>query len=101
MVGGKVASAGYPSSHVGGRGGAAVALPGVTWDYLRFVRATTVKWRPAAGTFEGWPKAAKDITVLDPCMGSGHFLVFALPILVAMRMQEEGLSLSAAVDCGA
>ena len=32
------------------------------------------------------------ITVLDPCMGSGHFLVFALPILVAFRMAEEGLS---------
>ena len=55
-------------------------------------------WRPAAGDFEGWPKAAKDITVLDPCMGSGHFLVFALPILVAFRMAEEGLSREAAVD---
>jgi Putative ATP-dependent Lon protease len=30
--------------------------------------------------------------VLDPCMGSGHFLVFALPILVAFRMVEDGLS---------
>ena len=40
----------------------------------------------------GWPKAAKDLTVLDPCMGSGHFLVFALPMLVAMRMQEERLA---------
>ena len=58
-----------------------------------FCRATTAKWRPAAGTFDGWPKAAKEITVLDPCMGSGHFLVFALPMLVAMRMREEGLSL--------
>ena len=47
-------------------------------------------WRPAAGTFEGWPKAAKDFTVLDPCMGSGHFLVFALPILVAFRTRRKG-----------
>ena len=31
--------------------------------------------------------------VLDPCMGSGHFLVFALRILARMRMEEEGLSL--------
>jgi hypothetical protein len=31
-------------------------------------------------------------------MGSGHFLVFALPILVAFRMTEEGLSQSDAVD---
>jgi N-6 DNA Methylase len=55
-------------------------------------------WRPAAGTFDGWPRAARDITVLDPCMGSGHFLVFALPILVALRMTEDGLSRPGAVD---
>lgn len=75
----------------------------IDWAYLRFVRDTAEDgtegpWRPAAGVFEGWPKAAKDITVLDPCMGSGHFLVFALPIFVAFRMAEEGLSESAAVD---
>ena len=73
------------------------------WTYLRFVRdkeenGTEGPWRPAAGTFMGWPKAAKDLTLLDPCMGSGHFLVFALPILVSFRMAEEGLSEMAAVD---
>ena len=73
------------------------------WTYLRFVRdkgddGAEGPWRPAAGTFEGWPKSAKDLTVLDPCMGSGHFLVFALPILAAIRMDEEGLSETAAVD---
>ena len=31
-------------------------------------------------------------------MGSGHFLVFALPILIAFRMTEEGLSRNSAVD---
>ena len=80
--------------------------PGYRWTYLRFVREPregethedrTGPWRPAAGAFEGWPKAAKDITVLDPCMGSGHFLVFALPILVAFRRAEEGLDERAAV----
>ena len=72
----------------------------VEWTYLRFVRdaANDGQWRPAAGTFEGWPTAAKNITVLDPCMGSGHFLVFALLMLVALRMAEEGLSREAAVD---
>lgn len=75
----------------------------VDWTYLRFVRdeiedGTEGPWRPAAGTFDGWPNAAKDITVLDPCMGSGHFLVFALPILVAFRMGEESLSERDAVD---
>lgn len=82
---------------------AACAPDGITWTYLRFVRDTgedgaQSPWRPAAGTFEGWPKDAADITLLDPCMGSGHFLVFALPILVAFRMAEEGLSREAAVE---
>src|SRR5205814_4088716 len=54
-------------------------------------------WRPAAGTFDGWPKAAKNIRVLDPCMGSGHFLVFALVILARQRMEEERLTSAQAV----
>ena len=75
----------------------------VEWNYLRFVRdkagnGTEGPWRPAAGSFEGWPDAAKDVTMLDPCMGSGHFLVFALPILVAFRMTEEGLGQEASVE---
>lgn len=82
---------------------AACRVGEVDWTYLRFVRdeaegGAEGLWRPAAGTFDGWPKAAKDITVLDPCMGSGHFLVFALPILVAFRMAEGGLSERDAVD---
>jgi len=81
----------------------ACALGNINWEYLRFVRdkdvdATTCTWRPAAGAFEGWPHLAKDITLLDPSMGSGHFLVFALPILVALRMAEEGLDEGEAVD---
>lgn len=75
----------------------------VDWTYLRFVRDKAEDggegtWRPAAGVFEGWPKVAKGITVLDPCMGSGHFLVFALPILAAFRKQEESLSQPSAID---
>ncbi|TXN82679.1 N-6 DNA methylase [Methylobacterium sp. WL8] len=82
---------------------AACSAGDIDWTYLRFVRDTAEDgtegaWRPAAGVFEGWPKAAKDLTVLDPCMGSGHFLVFALPILVEFRIAEEGLSRAAAVN---
>jgi len=76
---------------------AACAVQGVDWRYLRFVREKDT-WRPAAGTLPGWPTAAKGLTVLDPCMGSGHFLAFALPILVALRQAEEKLSISEAVD---
>lgn len=70
----------------------ACAVPGVTWDFLRFVRDEEGKWSPAAGTYPTWPRAAKDITLLDPCMGSGHFLAFALPLLTALRSKEECLS---------
>ncbi len=76
---------------------AACTVNGVEWQYLRFVREDDL-WRPAAGTFPGWPTTAKDVTVLDPCMGSGHFLAFALPILVALRQAEEELTISEAVD---
>lgn len=78
-----------------------LSLPGVGWEYLRFVResdGTVGPWRPAAGTFNGWPKAAKDIKVLDPCCGSGHFLVAVLYHLVPVRIAEEGLSAREAVD---
>jgi hypothetical protein len=85
-----------------------LALPGVGWEYLRFVRSSLSKgevqgeadesWRPAAGTFDGWPKKARDIRILDPCCGSGHFLVAALHHLVPIRMAEEGLSAREAVD---
>ncbi len=82
---------------------AACKVGDIEWTYLRFVRETGEDgaegpWWPAAGTFDGWPKAAKDLTVIDPCMGSGHFLVFALPILVAFRVAEEGLAERAAID---
>lgn len=71
---------------------------GIIWTYLRFIQDGTKKtWSPAAGTFEGWPKVAKEITFLDPCMGSGHFPVFALPILARLRIEEEKISVKDAV----
>jgi len=78
---------------------AACSVGGYEWTYLRFAReGEKGPWRPAAGIFDGWPRAARDLKVLDPCEGSGHFLVFALPILVAFRMEEESLSREQAVD---
>jgi hypothetical protein len=77
---------------------AACAVGDVEWTYLRFLQDEVKPWRPAAGCFEGWPKAAKDVKLLDPCMGSGHFLVFALPMLTAMRISEERLSEDAAIE---
>ena len=53
---------------------------------------------PAAGTFEGWPESAAEITVMDPCMGSGHFLVAAADMLRKMRMEEEGITAQQAAE---
>jgi hypothetical protein len=65
------------------------SLPGVPWNYLRFIKGEDGKWTPATGTFDGWPKVAKELKCLDPCMGSGHFVVAMFQRLVALRMAEE------------
>ena len=75
----------------------AVALPGCPWKYLRFIRADDGNWTPAAGTFEEWPKAATQLKCLDPCMGSGHFVVAMFERLVALRLAEGGLDEAVAV----
>lgn len=64
------------------------------FEYLRF----DDDGNPAAGTFEGWPDAVGEVTVMDPCCGSGHFLVEAFGMLWRMRAEEEGLDPVAAQD---
>jgi hypothetical protein len=75
-----------------------LALAGCTWGYLRFIKSENGKWAPAAGTFDGWPKAARELKCLDPCMGSGHFVVAMFERLVALRMAEENLGEAEAVS---
>ena len=75
----------------------AVALPGCPWKYLRFIKGKDGKWTPAAGTFDGWPKSARELTCLDPCMGSGHFVVAMFERLVALRLADEKLDEAEAV----
>ncbi len=75
----------------------AVTLPGCPWRHLRFIQGKDGNWVPAAGAFAGWPKVAKELKSLDPCMGSGHFVVAMFERLVALRMAEEGLTGAAAV----
>ena len=80
---------------------------GYDFSYLRFVREPrggdeagqpTGPWRPAAGRFEGWPRTAADLRVLDPCCGSGHFLIESFDLLVRLRMEEERLARGDAID---
>ncbi len=81
------------------------SIPGVPLEYLRFSKEESAdseqkaeSWKPAAGGFEKWPEHLSELKTLDPCCGSGHFLVAAFLMLVPMRMQLEGLSEKQAVD---
>ncbi len=75
-----------------------VALPSLHLEYLRFVRREDDKWAPAGGAFTDWPNRLKEFKLLDPCCGSGHFVVTAFLMLVSMRMELERLSVHEAVD---
>ena len=74
------------------------SIPGVPLEYLRFIRQEDGTWTPAAGTFNSWPEQLADLKTLDPCCGSGHFLVAAFLMLVPMRMERDGLAAKEAVD---
>ncbi len=78
------------------------AVPGVPLDYLRFTQpddaAADGRWYLAAGAFEGWPDILSELKVLDPCCGSGHFLIATFAMLVPMRMEAEGMGARQAVD---
>ncbi|MDE2958402.1 MAG: N-6 DNA methylase [Bacteroidota bacterium] len=52
----------------------------------------------AGGGFEDWPDTFAEVKILDPCCGSGHFLVGAFRMLVPMRVEIEGLSVPEAID---
>ncbi len=90
---------------IGPRGG----VGGYDFEYLRFVRepagddgedaaeGSAGPWRPAAGVFGRWPRRTADLRVLDPCCGSGHFLVEGFELLVRLRMEGEGLGIEEAV----
>lgn len=73
--------------------------PPVKFEYLRMHKPDTEPVEvPAAGKFEGWPDKTAEVTSLDPCMGSGHFVASLFPVFAALRMHEEGLSKEEATD---
>ena len=57
------------------------------FEYLRL----DDEGKPAAGSFDGWPESVANVTVMDPCCGSGHFLVEAFSMLWRMRSEDERL----------
>lgn len=77
---------------------AKASLPGMPLTYLRFVKDEQDNWTPAAGSFDAWPKVLSEFKMLDPCCGSGHFLVAVLGMLVPLRIALEGLSVDTAIE---
>ncbi len=77
------------------------AIPGVPLSYLRFVKVTDTqgeRWQPAGGWYDAWPEDICELKTLDPCCGSGHFLVALFLMLVPMRMQLEGCDANTAIE---
>ena len=70
------------------------AVSPVKFEYLRLLDDGT----PAAGKFEGWPNNTAEVTSLDPCMGSGHFVASLFSVFANLRMYEEGLTKDEATD---
>lgn len=65
-----------------------------SWKYLRRLDDGA----PVSGSFIEWPARAAEITVMDPCCGSGHFLVAMFGMLWQIRAEEEALSPAEAQD---
>lgn len=77
------------------------AIPGLPLSYLRFVKVTDTQgecWQPAGGWYDAWPQNISELKTLDPCCGSGHFLVALFLMLVPMRMQLEGCDANTAIE---
>ena len=77
------------------------AIPGVPLSYLRFVKVTNTqgeRWQPAGGWYDTWPEDICELKTLDPCCGSGHFLVALFLMLVPMRMHLEGCDANTAIE---
>lgn len=62
--------------------------PPIKFEYLRLLDDGT----PAAGKFEDWPDKTAEVTSLDPCMGSGHFVASLFIVFASLRMYEEALT---------
>lgn len=75
------------------------SIPGVPLEYLRFIKdEDSDLWKSAAGDFDKWPDDLSEFKSLDPCCGSGHFLVAKFLMLVPIRMELEGLTAKEAID---
>lgn len=65
------------------------------WSYLHLEHEAA---DPTGHVFDQWPTRPAEVTFMDPCCGSGHFLVAAFGMLWRMRAEDEHLSPVAAQD---
>ena len=76
-----------------------LSIPGVPLNFLRLKKSQeNGRWSTIAGNFDNWPTQFSDLKILDPCCGSGHFLVSTFLMLVPMRINSENLSINQAID---
>lgn len=68
--------------------------PPVTFEYLRLHPSSLIPH----SSFPSWPDTTAELTALDPCMGSGHFIASLFLVLAPLRMHEEGLTKAEATD---
>ncbi|GAB3214617.1 Eco57I restriction-modification methylase domain-containing protein [Pseudaeromonas pectinilytica] len=77
------------------------AIDSVPLSYLRFVKVSDAQgeiWQPAGGWYDAWPSEISELKALDPCCGSGHFLVALFLMLVPMRMHLESIDARTAIE---
>lgn len=67
------------------------SVPGMPFEYLRFEKTESGIWQIASEGFDKWPTDLSEFKLLDPCCGSGHFLVAAFNMLVSIRMKLESI----------
>jgi len=77
---------------------AADELPAVTQLFTEDFMVKFLLHNTLGAWWAGKTLTAAELKILDPCCGSGHFLVAAFEVMVALRMREERLSARDACD---
>lgn len=76
-----------------------ISINNITFDYLRIGKDKDSKWTFLSNVNESLTrKNLSELKILDPCCGSGHFLVAIFLKLVPIRMKIENLSEAEACD---
>lgn len=75
-----------------------IEISNIDFSYTKFIKNKNVGWITASGDFHEWPENLSNFKLIDPCCGSGHFLVSSFLMLVPLRMELENLSAQQSCD---